>query len=265
VVHRLPEPRNGGLGINRLKRFARIQGDTTPAVFLDLLTRATAGTRAALYGTNLKALSHTWASERFATLHERGGNRRGLDAARYLDYKTFLPDDILALADRVGMAHGLELRVPFVDHELVEQAFPVPASALVHRRELKALLRRSQANRLPAAHFGAPKRGFVGPTAAWLRHDLRELLTDELSEDRVRQLGYFEPAAVSGLMREHLSGRQNHEGILWSLVCLSIWHRQLVERPAPYVSLGQPGDRVRGTQPQHSVEHAPQAGGATAL
>ena len=128
------------------------------------------------------------------------------------------------------MAHSLEVRVPFVDHVLVEAVFPIPDRAKIGRWwRPKRLLRRALRPRLPAAHFRAPKRGFVGPTSAWLRNELRQTLTDELSAARQRRLGYFDPAMVDRLLREHLDGRQNREGILWALLCFSTWHRLYLE------------------------------------
>jgi len=111
----------------------------------------------------------------------QGSPPRGLAAGLFLDYTTFLPDDILALSDRLAMAHSLEVRVPFVDHVLVEAVFPLPQRVKIGPWAAKRLLRRALRPRLPPDHLRAPKRGFVGPTAAWLRNELRPMLTDELS------------------------------------------------------------------------------------
>src|SRR2546421_527462 len=94
---------------------------------------------------------------------------RAVRGGLYLDYKTFLSDDILALSDRLAMAHSLEVRVPFVDHVLVEQVFGLSDRVKIGRWQSKRLLKRALRSRLPRDHFHAPKRGFVGPTAAWLR------------------------------------------------------------------------------------------------
>ena len=158
-------------------------------------------------------------------------------AGLYLDYKTFLADDVLALSDRLAMAHSLEVRVPLVDHEFVEKVFPLPAHLKVGLWEGKRLWRRVLQSRLPAAHLRAPKRGFVGPTAAWLRNELRDVLLDELSANRVRRLGYFRAEAITQLLDDHFSRRHNRESILWALLCFSVWHRLYME--------GQPGSAAR--------------------
>jgi asparagine synthase (glutamine-hydrolysing) len=229
--HLLPEPRNGTLGVDRLKRFLRSGSGAVPDRFLGLMSRLANGERPALYAPSLRAtITGRAASSHFHSLFRAQGCPVGLNAGLYLDYMTFLPDDILALSDRLAMAHSLEVRVPFVDHVLVEGVFPFPERVKIGPWwRAKRLLRRALRPRLPAGHFRAPKRGFVGPTSAWLRHELRDMLTDELSFERQRRLGYFAPTAVQTLLHEHLTARHNREGILWALLCFSTWHRLYLE------------------------------------
>jgi asparagine synthase (glutamine-hydrolysing) len=234
----LPDSAGRGLTIDRVKRFLRVGDTDTGARYLDLLSRADAAVRLPLYAPALRAtIGGDAAYSLFRRLHHDGPARGDpLTAGLYLDYRTFLADDVLALSDRLSMAHSLEIRVPFVDHELVERIFPLPAALKVGRWELKRLLRHALATRLPSGHFRAPKRAFVGPTAAWLRHELRPLLEDELSANRIRRLGYLDPSALGRLLADHFSRRHNREGILWALLCFSTWHRIYLEQPAvaPY-------------------------------
>jgi len=230
----LPEPSDGALGIDRLKRFLATGNGAIPDRFLGLMSRLSNEERLALYAPTLRAnISGRAATSRFRDVFAAQGNAvSGLAAGLYMDYTTFLPDDILALSDRLSMAHSLEIRVPFVDHILVEAAFPIPQRVKIGPAPVwqnKRLLRRALRSRLPAAHFRAPKRGFVGPTAAWMRNELRPLLTDELSAARQHRLGYFDARVVDTLLRDHLTGRQNQERILLALLCFSTWHRLFVE------------------------------------
>ena len=229
----LREPAKGGLGVDRLKRFLRPSTGSAPDRFLAYVSRAANGARGALYVPNLRSsITGTSAQNRFRDVYRVAGSPTGLVAGLYLDYKTFLADDILALSDRLAMAHSLEIRVPFVDHVLVEHAFRLPDPVKIGWWRNKRLLKRALRRRLPREHFHAPKRGFVGPTSAWLNNELREVLLDELSPERMKRLGYFDPAAVSRLLDEHLSRRHNREGILWALLCFSTWHRLYVEQPS---------------------------------
>jgi len=229
LVHALPEPRSGGLGVDRLKRFLRTDMESVPDRLLGYFSRLPDALRSSFYAPDVwHGLTRNAALDRFRSVHADGGFNR-LAAGLYLDYKTYLPDDILALSDRMAMAHSLEIRVPFADHVLLEQVFPLPDRLKVGLWSGKRLLRRSLRDRLPTAHLRAPKRGFVGPTAAWLRHELREMVEDELSEARISRLGYFDARRVAELRREHGARRHNREGILWALLCFTVWHRIYVE------------------------------------
>jgi asparagine synthase (glutamine-hydrolysing) len=219
----LSEPRGGSLGVARLKRLLRASGDSLAARYLSVQDRLGS---LDLFSPDTRqqiAAGYTGSVfRRYGVAAPRDGLVR---PALYLDYKTYLPGDLLHLADRISMAHSLELRVPLVDHEVVEDLFPIPDGARVGWGRPKRLLRRAMRPRLPAEHFAAPKRGFVGPTAMWLRHELAELLGDELAPDRMRRLGYFDARVVDRLRSEHVAGRHNHEGVLWALLCFCGWYR----------------------------------------
>ena len=229
----------GGLHIDRAKRFLRATaaGGSTPELYVDMLSRMADAERQSCYTPALRnGISGTLAGDRFRQLYRDAGEPSGLPAALYFDYHTYLADDILALSDRLSMAHSLEVRVPFVDHTLVEHVYPLPASLKAAHGAPKRLLKRALASRLPTGHLSAPKRGFVGPTSSWLRNELRPMLQDELSPSRLNRVGFFDAKVVQGLLSEHFDRRHNREGILWALLCFSTWHRLYVESPAarPY-------------------------------
>jgi asparagine synthase (glutamine-hydrolysing) len=233
LAQALPEPRNGSLGVDRLKRFLRTRDTTPPERLLGFVSRLPDAARGGLYAAHLRERVHLDAGRRRLTeIWTGGGSPRGLNAALYMDYKAYLPDDLLLLGDRLSMAHSLEARVPFVDHRLVELVYPLPDRTKIGLWKNKRLLRDALGSRLPAEHFRAKKRGFVGPTASWLRHELRPRLEEALSPERVRQQGFFDPGVVSGLCADHFEHRHNREGILWGLFCFELWHRLYVESPA---------------------------------
>jgi len=235
VAQRVPELRAAGLGVDWLKRFLAIEGATTPQRYMGFLEQFPGGPSALFTGGLGEAVRRRPAEEHLGDLYDAGGRPSGLTAALYLDYKAYLPDDLLHLSDRIAMAHSLEIRLPFVDHVLIEEVFPLADSVKIGFADRKRLLRRALEPRLPREHLHAPKRGFVGPTAAWLRHELRDMLVDELSESRLARLGYFDPKTVQGLVDEHLSMKQNRAGVLWALMCFSTWHRMLVETETPAI------------------------------
>jgi asparagine synthase (glutamine-hydrolysing) len=238
VANRLREPAGGDLSIDRLKRFVRPGRNGTAHRFFSFLRRVDDHDRNALYSTGVsERVASASTLRRFQDVYERGGALKGLRAGLYLDYKTFLPDDILALSDRLSMAHSLEIRVPLVDHVLIERVFGLPDHVKIGWWRKKQLLKRALRPRLPSGHLSAPKRGFVGPTSSWLRNELRDVLGDELSSDRLRRLGYFDAGTVTRFFDDHLTRRRNREGILWALLSFSIWHRLYVE-DAPSPSYG---------------------------
>src|SRR3989442_1479494 len=159
----LREPRGASLAVDRLKRFLRAGNGSAPERFLSYLTRFPNPGRRGLYAPPLRDhVSGAAASGWFRDPYQRHGAPAGLAAALYLDYKTFLADDVLALSDRMAMAHSLEIRVPLVDHELVERVFPLPDRVKIGLWQNKRLLKRALRQRLPEHHLRAPKRGFVG-------------------------------------------------------------------------------------------------------
>ena len=220
------EPKHGGLGLNRAKRFLRSGGGSVATRYADFVSRLSVEDFAKLRGPDANPALHAGVFE--AVVQARGTDS-AVRTALSIDYSTYLPDDLLALSDRIASAHSLEVRVPFVDHVLIDRLFPLSDGQRIRRGQQKWILRQAVSSRLTPEHMTAPKRGFVGPTAAWLRNELRDLLVDELSPSRISRLGLFDSGVVSDWIEEHLSRRANREGILWGLLSFSVWHRQMVE------------------------------------
>ncbi|HEX7938838.1 MAG TPA: asparagine synthase-related protein, partial [Gemmatimonadaceae bacterium] len=205
----LRDSESGG-GVSRLRRFAAGGDGDASSRMLSFVSRLKAHERARLYASTTGVRMGA-AGRLFREHLLDAGPGDDLRNAQFLDYRTFLPDDVLALSDRISMAHGLELRTPFVDHVLVDQVFPLSATEKIGRASPKQLLRQAMRDRLPAAHFSAPKRGFVGPTGAWLRRELRPMIEDELAPQRMQRLGYFDAGAVRNLISDHMTRRADRE------------------------------------------------------
>jgi asparagine synthase (glutamine-hydrolysing) len=153
--------------------------------------------------------------------------RPGIAGLQLLDLETYLPGDLLLKADLASMAHSLELRSPFLDHEVVALGLALPDSLKTRGREGKVALRRAFAAKLPTEVLERGKTGFGVPLGRWFRSDLRELAHDLLSNDR----GWFRQDAVQQLLGEHESGRADHGHRLWCLLMLELWVREHVEAP----------------------------------
>jgi asparagine synthase (glutamine-hydrolysing) len=167
---------------------------------------------------------------------------RGLDPLRrmlYVDTKLWLPDDLLAKADRMTMASALELRVPLLDHELVEFAWRLPAHLKLRGKVGKYLLRRAARGRVPPAILQRPKRGFPVPMAAWLRGPLKSLAADALFS--LPDLGSSGRRAALRLFEQHQRGL-DHVSTLYPLLVLSLWRQALQGQLRPEEVGRQPRD-----------------------
>ena len=152
-----------------------------------------------------------------------------VDGAFRVDLTTYLPDDLLAMADRISMASSLEVRAPFCDHRIVEESLRLSPRAKMPRGRLKGLLKTAFAGVLPREVLTHRKQGFMIPLGQWLRGDLRPTLDDLLAPDCVRARGLFDPDAVDVLKHEHLSGARTNADRLWTLMVLELWMREYLD------------------------------------
>ena len=146
-----------------------------------------------------------------------------------VDQKTYLPDAMLTKMDRASMAVGLEARVPLLDHRVVEFTSTLPDSLKYKRGKGKYLLRRLLGRYVPEELFERPKMGFGVPIEDWFRGELKEMLLDYLSPERLIKEGLFDHNLVEEKIREHLSGKANHQYRLWALLMWEMWRERWLE------------------------------------
>lgn len=145
---------------------------------------------------------------------------------RYFDMMQYLPDDILAKVDRASMAVSLEVRVPLLDHRVVERCWSLPRRNLAHGLTGKWMLRKILHRFVPAELVERPKTGFGIPLGDWLRGPLAEWSNDLLSERSLTGTGLFDAAAIRQRLKEHIAGKRNWSAPLWTILMFQAWHRK---------------------------------------
>jgi len=211
--------------VNTAKRFAagvRLPADLEHArwwVFQDLAQR-----RALYRGSLLDALGDRDPLAHYRSRLADGAARgfRGLQRQLYADITGYLPDDILTKVDRTSMASSLETRVPFLDHEFVAFAMRIGGEWKLRGGRGKWILGRAMRDLLPARIVRRGKEGFSIPLKNWIAGPLRGTVEEALSERRLRERGWFEPAEVRSLLAEHVEGRRNHAHRIWPLAVLEM-------------------------------------------
>ncbi|HEX2447646.1 MAG TPA: asparagine synthase (glutamine-hydrolyzing) [Methyloceanibacter sp.] len=146
-----------------------------------------------------------------------------LDRMQYLDAATYLPDDILTKVDRASMAVALEVRVPLLDHRVVELTWRLPSRYFLRRGKSKWLLRQILYRHVPKRLVERPKMGFALPIGQWLRGPLRPWADELLSEERLAEGGLLDPAPILARWREHLDKRRNWHQSLWTVLMFQAW------------------------------------------
>jgi asparagine synthase (glutamine-hydrolysing) len=154
----------------------------------------------------------------------------GVDRYLALDTQTYLPGDLLVKVDRMAMSTALEVRSPFLDYRVYEQAAAMPGAMKLRGRTTKWALKEIARRRgLPDDLVDRRKQGFGIPIGAWFRDDLRTWVEDLLLDPRTLERGYFRPAGVRALVEDHVSGRADHTYRVWNLAMLELWHRHWID------------------------------------
>jgi asparagine synthase (glutamine-hydrolysing) len=186
-----------------------------------------------LYSTDFLASidrEHTLQPMRGLQANVRGLNP--LDAMLYIDTKSWLPDDLLIKADKMTMANSLELRVPLLDHKVLEFAASLPAHFKVHGFTTKYILKEALKNRIPARILDRRKVGFPVPYESWLRKESRSWVHEVLFDRTTTDRGYFATSAIRELLaRDEAVG--GYSKTIFSLVTLELWHRTFLEQEQP--------------------------------
>jgi asparagine synthase (glutamine-hydrolysing) len=149
----------------------------------------------------------------------------------YIDMCMTMPESLLMKADKMSMAHALEVRVPFLDHEFAEFCCTIPNDMKLDGFETKSIFRSAMKGILPDHIRLRGKQGYSLPVKNWLRGELRDYMEESFSSSDL--IGhYFDADFIRTLIDEHMQMKANHNHVLWALLNLAVWHDTVASRPA---------------------------------
>jgi asparagine synthase (glutamine-hydrolysing) len=148
---------------------------------------------------------------------------------QYLDTKTYLPGDILTKVDRMSMMVSLEARVPMLDHHLVEFAATIPPELKVNGITTKYILKKVAERLLPKEVIYRPKMGFAIPANIWIKREWSEMSHELVLGKRALDRQHFNPKFLRRIMLEHRWGRRDHSYLIWTLMILELWLREMID------------------------------------
>lgn len=163
----------------------------------------------------------------FSDIMGRASGRSALARMMYSDLNTWLPDDLLMKADKMTMAASQELRVPFLDHKMVEFGYSLPPDWRVRKSESKFVLRQVSRSLLPGTILDRPKKGFPVPISQWFRGDLKKVSAATLCDPGSACSRYFNTAFISKLIDTHGNRGADHSDMIWTLLVFEFWHREM--------------------------------------
>ena len=211
----------------RLRRGAFAMGEPdTLQRFLRIYSIFTPEMKQRLYRSPLRSIDPAAAMAPLLRFASRANDADTLNTMLHIDLRMSLPDDLLLCCDKLSMAHSVEVRVPYLDHELVELVERWPSRMKLRHGRAKVIHKRALASLVPASVLHRKKKGFANPLAAWLGGPLQGWARSLLLGDESRVLGLFERDAVRDLLDAHLAGRGAYMRQLYLLVSLEVWLRR---------------------------------------
>jgi asparagine synthase (glutamine-hydrolysing) len=205
-----------------LQRFARVAELGLPDAYRSWISYVQDGERDAL----LNGAGDGWAIEDYRAIWEHSQGADTLDRLLDLNLRTYLLDDLLVKADRMSMAHGLEVRSPFLDTALVDLTSRLEPSLKLRGIRLKRVLKTAVSDLIPDEILHRPKRGFGVPLDRWFREDLRSYVASTLGATDSRVKAHLQPGVVDRMLREHEGRARNHGHALWTLLTLEVFLRR---------------------------------------
>jgi asparagine synthase (glutamine-hydrolysing) len=225
----IPESPGKRSNLRRIKRLTHPATDTPEQWYLGWMQQFRVESHGAAFTPEFAsaiAENGHWSdhmSDAFAGLDDPASAR----SAQWVDATTYLPGDLMVKADRMSMAHGLEVRSPFLDHHLVEFAATITEKLSIKGRTGKQVLRKAYADLVPDEISRRPKAGFTVPVGEWINGPLRNSTHDLLLAPGAEVGKIIRPEYIARMIEQHATRRHNHAVRLWNLICLETWAQTL--------------------------------------
>jgi len=201
--------------------FESLAADTASAYF-NSVARGADRDRLPLMSAKFKDKLHGYHSaQQFKAWLASVGDADPLGQIQYLDFKSYLPGGILTKVDRASMAHGLEVRIPMLDHDFVTWGLQARPDQMIDGSEGKKLFKSSLRGFVPDCVLDAPKKGFTLPINTWMRAELRTQLDTLITDNAILDSGLFSRKTLSAMIRRQKYGQRDHSALLWSLMVLN--------------------------------------------
>jgi asparagine synthase (glutamine-hydrolysing) len=211
-----------------IRQYVRMSGQPLEQRYRGISRGFRDETKRLLIGEERMRQSNLRLQERFDHYYSDARGTSPLNRMLHVDTKVWLPDDILVKADRMTMANSLELRVPFLDHRMVEFAATLPLRAKLNGSHGKSILRDAMRGILPDIIIDRPKQGFPVPLASWLRGPMRSFTRDHLLGDDSASCRYLSRPALTRVVEDHEQGKADRSEELWTVLVFEIWHRHFM-------------------------------------
>lgn len=223
-------PKSSSRKIDHVLRFLNASILPSEEVYISYLTAISSENRKALYTQNTCIKIHFQETiDLLKNIFTSCKAESLLQKAIYTDINSYVPEDILALSDRVSMWHSLELRVPLMDKELFSVCYGLDDKYKINHKEKKITLRTIAKKYLPSELFFAKKQGFESPMAEWINSDLKEFIDDKLSHTSLNKHALFNSEFIHTLLLEHRKKLKDNSKIIFSLLMFQVWFEEIYQ------------------------------------
>ena len=229
----IPLPKNSGLQnkVRQLKKFLSYAGMEQEKRYLHWFSIFTPELKEELYKASVqKEIEDINSYNIYQTHFDKVPEEELLQRMMYVDTKVLLPHDLLTKVDRTSMAHSLEVRVPFLDHELVEYAWNIPSSLKLKGKTTKYILKKMSSHFLPDEIPWRKKQGFEVPISSWFQGKLNSYAKEMLSEETIVKRGYFEHKAIKNILDKMDAGVMQYGPHVYALIIFELWNKVFIDK-----------------------------------